>query len=279
MNSFRRPYRMFLSLHVLFLSAVFVDSSVLNTDQKECIESNGVGYRGDEQSSSSGLTCRNWTNTSTQYDAHTGVGDHNYCRNPDSSERPWCYITGPDGTVQKQFCSIQTCQELTSTEAAESESARATAATPSPDADLPLKTRLLSSGDAAAVQPVMGISQRVRTGPKKKKDLGTLGYALGIIMMVVIIVLGVGITFGYFYKRGRDLKKQHEQRASERQMQRITLPLSAFSNPTCELVDENTIVVTAECECECECETTPVQEEAVEGADPLMGQQAGTPGA
>ena len=28
-------------------------------------------------------------------------------------------------------------------------------------------------------------------------------------------------------------------------MQRITLPLSAFSNPTCELMDENTIVITA----------------------------------
>lgn len=39
-----------------------------------------------------------------------GVGDHNYCRNPDSSERPWCYITGPDGTVQRQFCTIQTCK-------------------------------------------------------------------------------------------------------------------------------------------------------------------------
>ena len=72
--------------------------------------------------------------------------------------------------------------------------------------------------------------------------------------------------------RGRDLKKQHEQRVYEREMQRITLPLSAFSNPTCELVDENTIVITADPE------TTPVQER-VEGADPLMGQQAGTPGA
>lgn len=72
--------------------------------------------------------------------------------------------------------------------------------------------------------------------------------------------------------RGRDLKKQHEQRVYEREMQRITLPLSAFSNPTCELVDENTIVITAEHE------TTPVQE-GVEGGDPLMGQPAGTPGA
>lgn len=35
-----------------------------------------------------------------------------------------------------------------------------------------------SEGKAAAVQPVMGISQRVRTGPKKKKDLGTTGNEL-----------------------------------------------------------------------------------------------------
>ena len=55
-------------------------------------------------------------------------------------------------------------------------------------------------------------------------------------------------------------------------MQRITLPLSAFSNPTCELVDENTIVITAENE------QSPTQD-TVEGGDPLMGQQAGTPGA
>lgn len=72
-----------------------------------------------------------------------------------------------------------------------------------------------------------------------------------------------------FVFRGKDLKKQHEQRVYEREMQRITLPLSAFSNPTCELVDENTIVIMAEPE------TTPV----LEGGDPLMGQQAGTPGA
>ena len=32
-----------------------------------------------------------------------------------------------------------------------------------------------SQGEIAAVQPVMGISRRVHTGPKKKKDLGTAG--------------------------------------------------------------------------------------------------------
>lgn len=74
--------------------------------------------------------------------------------------------------------------------------------------------------------------------------------------------------------RGRDLKKQHEQRVYEREMQRINLPLSAFSNPSCELVDENTIVITAERD------PTPDQEGIDSGGDPLMGhQQAGTPGA
>ncbi|MED6283077.1 Phosphoinositide-3-kinase-interacting protein 1, partial [Characodon lateralis] len=123
--------------------------------------------------------------------------------------------------------------------------------------------------EVAAVQPVMGISQRVRTGPKKKKDPGPMGMVLGILMIAIIIILGVGIMLGYFYKRVRTLKKQHDQRVYEREMQRITLPLSAFSNPTCELIDENTIVITAEHE------TTPVQE----SGDPLMGQHAGTPGA
>ncbi|XP_077571482.1 phosphoinositide-3-kinase-interacting protein 1-like [Stigmatopora nigra] len=266
MKSIHHLFTMFLSLPMFFFCTALGESSVFNPDLIDCIESNGEGYRGVQQSSSSGLTCLMWTNISTQYDPLTGVGDHNYCRNPDSSNRPWCYITGPDGMVQKQFCYIQTCQELVATEAPKT--AQPTAATPSPDANTPPKTQ----GDAVAGQPVMGISQRVRTGPKKKKDLGTLGYALGIVMMAVIIVLGVGITVGYFYKRGRDLKKQHEQRVYEREMQRITLPLSAFSNPTCELVDENTIVVTAQHE------STPAQEEA-EHADPLIDQEAGTPGA
>lgn len=78
--------------------------------------------------------------------------------------------------------------------------------------------------------------------------------------------------FCFLSHRGRDLKKQHEQRVYEREMHRITLPLSAFANPTCELVDENTIIISAE-----PINQTPTQE-LVEGADPLMGT-AGTPGA
>ncbi|XP_006019912.1 phosphoinositide-3-kinase-interacting protein 1 isoform X1 [Alligator sinensis] len=128
---------------------------------------------------------------------------------------------------------------------------------------------LPSRSEAAAVQPVIGISQRVRMKSKEKKDLGTLGYVLGIIMMVIIISIGAGIVLGYIYKKGRDRKAQQEQKAQEREMQRITLPLSAFTNPVCELVDEKTIEVHTN--------QTPV-EETQDGNAPLMGQ-AGTPGA
>ncbi|KAF3695800.1 Phosphoinositide-3-kinase-interacting protein 1 Kringle domain-containing protein HGFL Precursor [Channa argus] len=243
----------------------------------DCVRSSGVGYRGEQDNSSTGLVCINWTNTTRDYDvklhpdSQTGVGDHNYCRNPDTSEGPWCYIAGPDGTVQRQFCAIDKCKEQASTMRAVTKSPNPIGTTASTES-FQLAKSGVSQEEVAAVQPVMGISQRVHTGPKKKKDLGVLGYVLGILMMTIIIMLGVGITLGYFYKRAQDLKKQHEQRVYEREMQRITLPLSAFSNPTCELVDENTIVITAEHE------TTPVQD-GVEGWDPLMGQQAGTPGA
>ena len=93
---------------------------------------------------------------------------------------------------------------------------------------------LPARSEVAAVQPVIGISQRVRVNSKEKKDLGTLGRiahpcpcrihggifadfsgvelmgpcvlslagsVLGITMMVIIIAIGAGIVLGYTYKR------------------------------------------------------------------------------
>lgn len=57
---------------------------------------------------------------------------------------------------------------------AEAESLNSTGTPPSTQSFQPAKSGP-SQGEVAAVQPVMGISQRVHTGPKKKKDLGMLG--------------------------------------------------------------------------------------------------------
>lgn len=61
--------------------------------------------------------------------------------------------------------------------AEEAESSKTTETIPPTESLEPAGTEA-SQGEVAAVQPVMGISQRVRTGPRKKKDLGMLGMSL-----------------------------------------------------------------------------------------------------
>lgn len=48
----------------------------------------------------------------------------------------------------------------------------------SPSGDEEVMTEQVKPVGGAAVQPVVGVSQRVRTGPKKKKDLGVMGKIL-----------------------------------------------------------------------------------------------------
>ncbi|XP_013375784.1 PREDICTED: phosphoinositide-3-kinase-interacting protein 1 [Chinchilla lanigera] len=166
----------------------------------------------------------------------SGVGNHNYCRNPDRDPRgPWCYVSGDAGSPEKVPCQDARCPETTS-QAPPASTPEPEERTEAPGADeaqvfAPANT-LPARSEAAAVQPVIGISQRMNA--KDKKDLGTLGYVLGITMMVIIIAIGAGIILGYTYKRGKDLKEQHEQKACEQQ---ITLFLSAFTNPS-EITDE-----------------------------------------
>ena len=37
--------------------------------------------------------------------------EENYCRNPDSDERPWCYV---DNTGKYNYCRLKRCEETTS---------------------------------------------------------------------------------------------------------------------------------------------------------------------
>ncbi|XP_028905321.1 phosphoinositide-3-kinase-interacting protein 1 [Ornithorhynchus anatinus] len=233
-----------------------------------CSWANGVLS---QSSPAPGLLCLNWREAqSRRGQPPAAAEDHNYCRNPDGAKGgPWCYVSGEAGAPEKRTCDPRLCpapslEPLPRTpEAERSQEAKDDIQVFAPASSLP------SGSEAAAVQSVIGISQRVRMNPKEKKDLGTLGSVLGVSMIVIIIAIGAGIVLGYIYKRGKDLKEQHEQRMFEREMQRITLPLSAFTNPSCEIVDEMTVVIHTN--------PTPV-EDVREGNAPLMGQ-AGTPGA
>uniref|UniRef100_A0A8C5L3N6 Phosphoinositide-3-kinase interacting protein 1 n=1 Tax=Jaculus jaculus TaxID=51337 RepID=A0A8C5L3N6_JACJA len=243
-----------------------------------CFWDNGHLYRQDQPSPAPGLRCLNWLEAQGESsecppapgNGRADISNHNYCRNPDHDPRgPWCYVRSEAGTPEKRSCEHVRCAETTSQAPPASTTEPEETSKVTDDVQLfPPANALPARSEAAAVQPVIGISQHVRMNSKEKKDLGILGYVVGVTMMVIIIAIGVGIILGYTYKRAKDFREQREQKACEREMQRITLPLSAFTNPTCEIVDEKTVTVHSN--------QTPV--DLQEGSTLLVGQ-AGTPGA
>ncbi|CAH1247164.1 PLAT [Branchiostoma lanceolatum] len=80
---------------------------------RECYVEQGETYRGTASSTLSGRTCINWSEaTNMRYstmrypDGEFGLGDHNYCRNPDQDKQPWCYVNMEQGF---DYCEIPRC--------------------------------------------------------------------------------------------------------------------------------------------------------------------------
>ena len=91
-------------------STMEIDSlSFSMSDIQECFnEKNGIDYRGTESTTRDGIHCLNWESFSEVVAKNNGVGDHNYCRNPDNSpDGPWCYIEST--TNNKGYCKIDYC--------------------------------------------------------------------------------------------------------------------------------------------------------------------------
>ncbi|CAH1256173.1 LPA [Branchiostoma lanceolatum] len=76
----------------------------------ECVEGTGSTYRGRVAVTESGRTCQRWDSKSPHkpnYKPPDGT-DHNYCRQPCRSYKPWCYTTDP--AKRWEYCDIPGCE-------------------------------------------------------------------------------------------------------------------------------------------------------------------------
>uniref|UniRef100_A0A8B9Y4P9 Kringle-containing protein marking the eye and the nose n=1 Tax=Bos mutus grunniens TaxID=30521 RepID=A0A8B9Y4P9_BOSMU len=85
----------------------------------ECFTANGADYRGTQNWTAlqGGKPCLFWNetfqhpyNTLKYPNGEGGVGEHNYCRNPDGDVSPWCYVAEHEDGVYWKYCEIPTCQ-------------------------------------------------------------------------------------------------------------------------------------------------------------------------
>uniref|UniRef100_W5MAD4 Urokinase-type plasminogen activator n=1 Tax=Lepisosteus oculatus TaxID=7918 RepID=W5MAD4_LEPOC len=79
----------------------------------KCYNGNGQNYRGTVSKSQTGKDCLEWDYESLeilyQADALTlGLGNHNYCRNPNGDRKPWCHVR-QGFKIVREHCQIQPC--------------------------------------------------------------------------------------------------------------------------------------------------------------------------
>lgn len=105
---------MFLLLLTLVL---YVRGEGSPPEHSECFTVNGRDYRGSvNRAGAENIRCLYWNqtiqhrfNTHSDPSGELGLGDHNYCRNPDSDVQPWCYVSETDDGQYWKFCDIPTC--------------------------------------------------------------------------------------------------------------------------------------------------------------------------
>ncbi|KAM4862598.1 hepatocyte growth factor-like protein isoform X3 [Urocitellus parryii] len=91
----------------------FQSCGIKSCQEAACIWCNGEDYRGAVDRTESGRECQRWDlqhphSHPFEPGKFPDQGlDDNYCRNPDGSERPWCYTTDPQ--LEREFCDLPRC--------------------------------------------------------------------------------------------------------------------------------------------------------------------------
>ncbi|XP_075931162.1 urokinase-type plasminogen activator-like [Petromyzon marinus] len=86
----------------------------------DCYQGKGSDYRGTMSVTEGRRRCLHWNSPLVLRQHHSafsaqarasGIGDHNYCRNPDGGTKPWCYfINRNNRKIDWAHCKLQQCQ-------------------------------------------------------------------------------------------------------------------------------------------------------------------------
>ncbi|KAG8000074.1 Salivary plasminogen activator gamma, partial [Nibea albiflora] len=79
------------------------------TSNGDCLSGDGSSYRGSVSKSARNRRCLNWNLFSYPQGASMELGNHNYCRNPNQSLKPWCRVRIGKRIV-REFCHIPPCK-------------------------------------------------------------------------------------------------------------------------------------------------------------------------
>uniref|UniRef100_A0A8C7DY17 Uncharacterized protein n=1 Tax=Naja naja TaxID=35670 RepID=A0A8C7DY17_NAJNA len=84
---------------------------------EDCFEQNGHTYRGNVSQTILQKRCLHWNShflLDSSYNAfmedadYYGLGDHNFCRNPDGDDKPWCFVN-VNNKLKWDFCDVLPC--------------------------------------------------------------------------------------------------------------------------------------------------------------------------
>ncbi|XP_073451973.1 hyaluronan-binding protein 2 [Aquarana catesbeiana] len=87
-------------------------------ESHDCFRNNGFRYRGQVSRTETGHNCLPWDSyhLSGEYINafipdiwQHGIGEHNFCRNPDAAEKPWCYYLDEKKKLRWDACEVPIC--------------------------------------------------------------------------------------------------------------------------------------------------------------------------